>query len=203
MSPQRFCHALSHRVRKRGLASLPNRSGAAPTLSSLKAEFGCINGGHEASETTLRTLYAWHSAVHEVAAGTGDGRAHLEGVVAADAIFRPPTYFTPWKGREEMLTILECVGAVFGPEFKYGRQWLSDDGKDWALEFTAPVPEVKGKKMLLEGIDLVKLDDAGMIVDFAVLARPPNAVTSLKDAMMMKAGPKLAALKLKQTFGMA
>ena len=41
-----------------------------------------------------------------------------------------------------------------------GRQWLSDDANDWALEFHA---EVRGKK--LDGIDLVKLDEDGKICE--------------------------------------
>ena len=34
-----------------------------------------------------------------------------------------------------MLVLLGCVGDVFGKSFTYGRQWLSDDGHQWALEF--------------------------------------------------------------------
>ena len=76
------------------------------------------------------------------------------------------------------------MGAVFGPSFTYHRQWLSDDGKDWCLEFKA---EIEGdNKSVVEGVDLVKLNDEGKIVDFRVLARPPNAVEALKNAMMRR-----------------
>ena len=43
------------------------------------------------------------------------------------------------------------------------------------LEFSA---EIEGdKRAVVDGVDLVTLDDEGRIVDFRVLARPPNAVT--------------------------
>ena len=100
-------------------------------------------------------------------------------------VFRPPTYFTPWTGKDEFLMLIAAVSEVFGPSFKYGRQWISDDGKDWCLEFTAKIgDDTDGKAPLLHGVDLVKLDDKGNIVDFAVLARPPNAVSKLKEEMM-------------------
>ncbi len=78
-------------------------------------------------------------------------------------------------------------------------QWISPDGKNWALEFTANIGG--DKKKGITGIDLVELDDDGKIVDFTVLARPPNAVEELKKAMMMKVGLKLGQQKAKSLFG--
>ena len=93
-----------------------------------------------------------------------------------------------------------CVSEVFGPSFEYGRQWLSDDGREWALEFTADVGD-SGKTV--HGIDLVSLCEEGKIMEFTVLARPPNAVAALKDAMMRKVPVRLAKLKAKQALGIA
>jgi len=88
-------------------------------------------------------------------------------------------------------------GKVFGESFAYHRQWLSPDGREWALEFSADLGGSE-KKQRLEGIDLVSLDEHGRITDFRVLARPPNAVSALKDEMMRKVPPRIAAMKLKQ-----
>lgn len=41
----------------------------------------------------------------------------------------------------------------------------------------------------------------GKIVEFIVLARPPNAVAELKKAMMQKVPMRLAKLKAKQALG--
>ena len=116
-------------------------------------------------------------------------------------VFRPPTYYTPWTGRAETLLLLGAVSEVFGPSFKYGREWLSDDGLEWALEFTATVGD---SDKVVHGIDLVSLcSQTSRIKEFTVLARPPNAVKALKDAMMAKVPVRLAKLKAKQMMGMA
>jgi hypothetical protein len=115
-------------------------------------------------------------------------------------VFRPPTYFKPWVGRDETLLLLGCVSDVFGESFTYHRQWLSEDGREWALEFTA---DIAGTKKSVTGIDLVSLCDSGRICEFTVLARPPNAVDALKSEMMRKVPMRLAKLKAKQALGFA
>lgn len=41
-------------------------------------------------------------------------------------------------------------------------------------------------------------DEEGKICDMTVLARPPNAVAALKDAMMKNVPPRMMAMKAKQ-----
>ncbi len=48
---------------------------------------------------------------------------------------------------------------------------------------------------------MVSLDDDGNIVDFKVLARPPNAVSALKDEMMKRVPSRMAVVKMKQAAG--
>lgn len=146
----------------------------------------------------LNTFDAWHKAVELGVHGSQVDSTAIEnfsGCVHEKIKFNPPTYFKGWTGREEFVTIITAVGQVFGKSFKYHRQFVSPDGLDWGLEFSAEIGN-SGKKMT--GIDLVKLDEDGNIVDFTVLARPPNAVTELKNEMMKRVGPKMAILKAKQ-----
>lgn len=145
---------------------------------------------------------AWHEAIAATCHGTSsaDALTLLKPHVSPDCTFRPPTYFKPWTGREETLMLLGAVSEVFGPSFTYGRQWLSDDGHEWALEFTADIAD-SGKTV--QGIDLVSLCEAGRISDFTVLARPPNAVETLKSEMMKRVPLRLAALKAKRALGMS
>lgn len=103
-----------------------------------------------------------------------------------------------WTGRDETCLLLSCVAEVFGPSFRYGRQWLSEDGREWALEFTA---NVGATPKVVHGIDLISLSPAGKIQEFTVLARPPNAVSELKREMMSRVPVRLAALKAKQVLG--
>ncbi|CAE8589575.1 unnamed protein product [Polarella glacialis] len=104
--------------------------------------------------------------------------AKLAPFVAENAVFKPPTYWKPWQGREPMLLILLTVGRVFGSSLRYRREWLSPDCREWALEFTA---EVHGLK--LTGVDLVRCDESGKICHFEVVMRPLKAVQALFQEM--------------------
>lgn len=150
--------------------------------------------------TTSQTFETWHASV--TAAMHSDQVSDPELMMKSmyecvdpKAKFFPPTYFTAWEGRDEMILLLSCVSEVFGKSFTYGRQWLSPDGKDWALEFTADIG-TSGKA--ITGIDLIKLNEDGKIIEFVVLARPPNGVAELKSQMMQKVPSRLAKLKIKQ-----
>lgn len=179
-------------------------SSAAPLLASeLKKRFGKgLCGGGNITPVASQTLEIWHEAVSHGTGKVMEGKSkeeimnQLRSRVHSDCVFSPPTYFQSWKGKEEFLCIIESVSEVFGPSFEYHRQWISEDGHDWALEFTA---KIGASKYTLDGMDLVKLDENGQIIEFRVLGRPPNAVSELKSEMMKKAGPKLVALKAKKS----
>jgi hypothetical protein len=174
------------------------------SLVEMKKKFGQgLCGGGTITPVAYQTLEIWHEAVSHGTGKVSPGGKSKEEImnklssrVHSDCVFSPPTYFQSWKGKEEFLCIIESVSEVFGPSFEYHRQWISEDGHDWALEFTA---KIGASKYTLDGIDLVKLDENGQIVEFRVLGRPPNAVSELKSEMMKKAGPKLVALKAKKS----
>ena len=58
------------------------------------------------------------------------------------------------------------------------------------LEFSANV----GDKQL-KGIDLIRFDTDGKIVDFEVMIRPLNGLQALGEQMGQRIGPLLAAFK--------
>lgn len=159
-------------------------------------------GGANASQACKTTFSAWHETVGAALStdcAAEDSVQRLRPHIHPDCVFKPPTYFKAWHGRDEALLLLSCVGDVFGTSFRYGRQWLSDDGREWALEFSADVAAT-GKQ--IDGIDLVSLSEDGRIREFTVLARPPNAVAALKSEMMMRVPLRLAKLKAKQALGL-
>ncbi len=123
------------------------------------------------------TLERWHAFV------ASRDVSILDEILADDVEFRPPTYWTPRRGRHEAALILGTVAGVF-EDFRYGREWV--DGDDWALEFTARVGGLE-----LKGVDLIRLDGQGKIVDFEVVARPPNAVAALRAVMEERLRPLL------------
>ena len=74
-----------------------------------------------------------------------------------------------------MAAVLGHVGQVFS-DFRYRR--VMGDGKDWALEFQCRIGELDAV-----GVDLLTLDDNGLISEFEVVMRPYKSIGALRDAM--------------------
>ena len=71
--------------------------------------------------------------------------------------------------------MLGHVAEVF-TEFHYRRKLGAD--RDWALEFKCKVGDLDAV-----GVDLLTLDDDGLIETFEVVMRPHKTVGALRDAM--------------------
>lgn len=99
----------------------------------------------------------------------------IAGLLAEDVRFMPPTYFATWTGRDAVAAVLGHVGQVFR-EFKYRR--VMGDGADWALEFQCKIGDLDAV-----GVDLITLNDAGLIQTFEVVMRPHKSVSALREAM--------------------
>ena len=128
-----------------------------------------------ACEATFRTWHKCVRAMMQAIEGTENDTAaesHFElfvnDHVADDVMLAPPTYFATYTGKGPFAVILTSVAKVFGTTFTYHRQWLSADGREWALEFTSD--NIGGTKKSVRGIDLVSLDARGRIVSFRILA---------------------------------
>jgi hypothetical protein len=126
-----------------------------------------------------RTLAAWHDMVAR------RDLAALSSLVHPQAVFRSPMAHTPYPGADAVVMILSNVVQVF-EDFQYHRQLASDDGLNVVLEFSARVGERE-----LKGIDLVRFDADGLIVDFEVMVRPMSGLQALGEQM----GRRLAASK--------
>ncbi len=107
-----------------------------------------------------------------VAKGEADRIAPL---LAEDVRFMPPTYYKTWTGREPVAAVLGHVGQVFS-NFRYRR--VMGSGNDWALEFECKVNDLDAV-----GVDLITLDDDGLISQFEVAMRPHKSIGALRDAM--------------------
>ena len=122
----------------------------------------------------------------------GDERL-IAGLLAEDVKFLPPTYFKTWTGREAVAAVLGHVGQVFS-DFKYRR--VMGAGNDWALEFQCKVGELDAV-----GVDLITLDEAGLIEVFEVVMRPAKTVGALRDAMNKRIMSDPGFLKYKDALG--
>ncbi|HBS48860.1 MAG TPA: nuclear transport factor 2 family protein [Rhodobacteraceae bacterium] len=96
-------------------------------------------------------------------------------ILAEEVRFLPPTYWKTWTGRAPVAAVLGHVGQVF-TEFRYRR--VMGEGADWALEFQCKVGELDAV-----GVDLVTLDEDGLIAVFEVVMRPYKSVGALREAM--------------------
>jgi hypothetical protein len=123
------------------------------------------------------TLAQWHRMI-----ASGD-LAELPTLVHRDATFRSPMAFKSYQSAEAVVLILRTVAGVFR-DFAYHRQLFSDDGLSVVLEFSAGVNDRQ-----LKGIDLIRFDEHGLIVDFEVMVRPLNGLQALGEEM----GRRLAA----------
>jgi hypothetical protein len=101
--------------------------------------------------------------------------ASLADLLADDVVFRSPVAFTPYVGKPIVAAILRGVGRVF-TDFRYVRELTAPDGS--ALVFETRVDGVS-----VHGIDLIVLDDAGLISELTVMVRPLSAANALAAAM--------------------
>lgn len=99
----------------------------------------------------------------------------IAGLLAEDMQFLPPTYYKTWTGRAPVAAVLGHVGRVFS-DFEYRR--VMGAGIDWALEFQCKIGDLDAV-----GVDLITLNDAGLIANFEVVMRPHKSIGALRDAM--------------------
>ncbi|WP_242512314.1 nuclear transport factor 2 family protein [Pseudolysobacter antarcticus] len=113
----------------------------------------------------------------------------LPALLHPDALFRSPMAFKPYRSAQAVAMILGTVITIF-KNFVYERQFISGDGMSVTLEFSAMV----GDKQL-KGVDLIRFDEHGKIVEFEVMIRPINATAALGEEMGKRLGALLPAFK--------
>jgi len=123
-------------------------------------------------------LALWHRIARERDAG---GLAPL---LADNVVFHSPVVHTPQRGKAIVTQYLAAALRVFGNEsFRYVRELRSE--RDAVLEF-----EVELDGIRVNGVDMLRWDDAGRVVEFKVMLRPLKAVNLIhqKMAAMLQGG---------------
>ena len=129
-----------------------------------------------------RTLDGWHRFV---ASGDHDLLASL---LSEHIVFRSPFVQSPIPGRVATLLVLTTVTQIF-ENFRYHRTFIGGP-HDAALEFAANIG-----RWQLKGIDLIKFNESGEMIEFEVMIRPIKALQALGEEMGNRIGPRLARLK--------
>jgi hypothetical protein len=123
-------------------------------------------------------LHTWHRLVREQDA------SGLPALLAEDAVFHSPVVHTPQRGRKLTALYLGAAFQVFfSPSFRYVREIVGPT--DAMLEFETEIDGV-----LVNGVDIIRWNEAGQITDFKVMLRPLKAIHLIHERMaaMLQAG---------------
>src|SRR5712691_2058356 len=118
---------------------------------------------HALAPLPQKTLDGWHRFV-----ASGD-QGLLASLLADDIVFRSPFVQSPIPGKTATLLVLTTVVQIF-ENFRYHRTFVAGS-HDVALEFAANIG-----KWQLKGVDLVKFNEAGEMIEFEVIIRPIKAL---------------------------
>ena len=128
-----------------------------------------------------RSLDLWHRMIEK------NDLAELSSIVHPDAVFRSPMAHTAYGPAPALILVLTTVIQVFD-NFTYHRELASDDGLNVVLEFSADIGDKK-----LKGIDLIRFNDAGQIIEFEVMVRPMSGLQALGAEMGKRLADQLPA----------
>lgn len=121
---------------------------------------------------------------------SGELPGGLDELLAGDVVFYSPVVFTPQRGKDITRRYLEAAAASLAGDaagdpaqaFRYTKQVLA--GATAVLEF-----ETSLHGTYVNGVDIIRCDDAGRIVEFRVMLRPLRAIQAVHEEM----GRRLAA----------
>ena len=121
--------------------------------------------------TRSETIDAWHELVRTRSV------AGLDALLADDVVFHSPIVHTPQVGKAlATMYLTAAVQVIANDSFRYVREIVGP--RDAALEFQVEIDGIS-----VNGIDLIRWNDAGRIVDFKVMVRPLKAVNLLHAQM--------------------
>jgi hypothetical protein len=130
-----------------------------------------VDGQIEERLMTTHPLDTWHRLVD-----TGDSSG-LNTLLAEDTVFHSPVVHTPQRGRNLAIWYLSAAFRVFfNPTFRYVREVVGPS--DAVLEFETEIDGV-----LVNGVDMIKWNEGGQIVEFKVMLRPLKAINLIHEKM--------------------
>lgn len=119
----------------------------------------------------IDTLATWHRVLDK------KDVAGLRDLLADDAVFHSPVVHSPQEGKAKTTMYLAGAFHVLGNDsFRYVREVVGE--RDAVLEFAV---EVDG--ITVNGVDMIRWNDEGRIVDFKVMLRPLKAINLVHQKM--------------------
>lgn len=126
-----------------------------------------------------RTIETWLQLV------ANRDAAGVEALLAEEAVFHSPVVDTPQAGKALTHQYLTAAFRLFdNGTFRYVRELVGE--RDAMLEFLVEVDGVS-----VNGVDMIRWNDEGLITDFKVMLRPMKAVKlmHLKTAALLQGAP--------------
>jgi hypothetical protein len=124
------------------------------------------------------TLHAWHSLLE-----SRDPRG-LDALLTDDVVLHSPVVHTPIAGKAMVRMYLAAALQVFANDsFRYVREVVGDH--DAVLEFETVIDGIT-----VNGVDMIRWDASGRIVDFKVMVRPLKAINLIHQKMAALVGSK-------------
>lgn len=103
--------------------------------------------------------------------------AMLEQLLADDAVFHSPVMHSPQAGKKLVQRYLTAAFSVLlNDSFRYSREVIDDTNS--ILEFELELSGVK-----VNGVDMIKWDSNGQIVEFKVMLRPLKGIQQVQQEM--------------------
>jgi hypothetical protein len=119
----------------------------------------------------IDTIARWHDYMHS------HDHAALFALLHPDAVFESPVVHTPQRGRDITYKYLASAEQVLGgPGFTYVGEWRAENSA--ILEFENVIDGIT-----INGIDMIRWDDEGLITHFKVMVRPLKAINMLHRKM--------------------
>jgi ketosteroid isomerase-like protein len=135
-----------------------------------------------AAMKTPSAIETWHRIVRD------RDTALLQEVLAEDAVFHSPVVHSPQRGRALVAGYLgAALRLLSAPGFRYVREIVGEH--DAMLEFEVDLDGIQ-----VDGVDIIRWNAAGQIVDFKVMIRPLKAINLVAPAHGRIAGRGAAAL---------
>lgn len=120
---------------------------------------------------TPTPLNIWHELVRS------RNSKGLGALLADEVVFYSPVVHTPQSGKAVTLHYLSAAFHVFfNPSFQYVRELATE--RDAVLEFQVDIDGIA-----VNGVDMIRWDDQGRIVEFKVMIRPLKAVNLIHQKM--------------------
>lgn len=128
-------------------------------------------------------LAQWHEIVAE------RDMAKLSALTHANAALRSPSGITPYMGSAAVVLALSTVIEIFD-DFTYHREFRDPAANSVALEFSAKIDDLD-----LKGVDLIRFDETGKLIELEVMIRPLSALKRLEQRMGEAVGAMIAKAK--------